>query len=78
MTHGVGPVHREVGSMGANSTPSRVFKGKKMPGHYGHETVTVQNLKVVRVDADRNLILVKGAIPGPKQSIVTIKSAAKA
>lgn len=78
MTHGVGPVHREVGSMGANSTPSRVFKGKKMPGHYGHETVTVQNLKVVRVDADRNLILVKGAIPGPKNSMVTIKSAAKA
>lgn len=78
MTHGVGPVHREVGSMGANSTPSRVFKGKKMPGHYGHEAVTVQNLKVVRVDADRNLILVKGAIPGPKKSIVTIKSAVKA
>ena len=78
MTHGVGPVHREVGSMGANSTPSRVLKGKKMPGHYGHETVTVQNLKVVRVDAERNLILVKGAIPGPKQSIVTIKSAVKA
>ena len=78
MTHGVGPVHREVGSMGANSTPSRVFKGKKMPGHYGHETVTVQNLKVVRVDADRNFILVRGAIPGPKNSIVTIKSAVKA
>ena len=78
MTHGVGPVHREVGSMGANSTPSRVFKGKKMPGHYGHETITVQNLKVVRVDADRNIILVKGSIPGPEQSIVTIKSAAKA
>ncbi len=78
MTHGVGPVHREVGSMGANSTPSRVFKGKKMPGHYGHEAVTVQNLRVVRVDADRNLILVKGAIPGPKKSVVTIKSAAKA
>lgn len=78
MTHGVGPVHREVGSMGANSTPSRVFKGKKMPGQYGHEAVTVQNLRVVRVDAERNLILVKGAIPGPKQSIVTIKSAVKA
>lgn len=78
MTHGVGPVHREVGSMGANSTPSRVFKGKKMPGHYGHEAVTVQNLRIVRVDADRNLILVKGAIPGPKKSIVTIKSAVKA
>ena len=78
MTHGVGPVHREVGSMGANSTPSRVLKGKKMPGHYGHEAVTVQNLKVVRVDADRNIILVKGSIPGPNESIVTIKSAAKA
>ena len=78
MTHGVGPVHREVGSMGANSTPSRVMKGKKMPGHYGHETVTVQNLKVVRVDADRNLLLIKGAIPGPKKAIVTIKSAVKA
>ena len=78
MTHGTGPVHREVGSMGANSTPSRVMKGKKMPGHYGHETVTVQNLKVVRVDADRNIILVKGSIPGPDQAIVTIKSAAKA
>ena len=77
MTHGVGPVHREVGSMGANSTPSRVFKGKKMPGQYGHEAVTIQNLKVVRVDADRNLILVKGAIPGPKKSLVTIKSAVK-
>lgn len=78
MTHGVGPVHREVGSMGANSTPSRVFKGKKMPGQYGNETVTVQNLKIVRVDADRNLILVKGAIPGPKKSMVTIRSAVKA
>lgn len=78
MTHGVGPVHREVGSMGANSTPSRVFKGKKMPGHYGAETVTVQNLKVVKVDAERNLILVKGAIPGAKSSMVTIKSAVKA
>ena len=78
MTHGVGPVHREVGSMGANSTPSRVFKGKKMPGQYGHEAVTVQNLRIVRVDAERNLILVKGAIPGPKQSIVTVKSAVKA
>ena len=78
MTHGVSLVHRSVGSMGANSTPSRVMKGKKMPGHYGHETVTVQNLKVVRVDADRNIILVKGSIPGPNESIVTIKSAAKA
>ena len=78
MTHGVGPVHREVGSMGANSNPSGVFKNKKMPGQYGHENVTVQNLSVVRVDIDRNLILIKGAIPGPNQSIVTIKSAKKA
>lgn len=78
MTHGVGPVHREVGSMGANSSPSRVFKNKKMPGHYGHENVTVQNLAVVRVDADRNILLVKGAIPGPNQSIVSIKTSVKA
>lgn len=78
MTHGVGPVHREVGSMGSRTTPGRVFKNKKMPGHYGHEAVTVQNLKIVRVDAERNLILIKGSIPGPKKSIVTIKSAAKA
>lgn len=78
MTHGVGPVHREVGSMGANSSPSRVFKNKKMPGQYGHESVTIQNLTVVRVDADRNLLLVKGAIPGQNQSIVTVKSAKKA
>ena len=78
MTHGVGPVHREVGSMGANSTPSRVFKNKKMPGQYGHENVTIQNLTVVRVDADRNLLLIKGAVPGPNQSIVTVKTAVKA
>ncbi len=78
MTHGVSLVHREVGSMGARSTPGKVFKNKKMPGHYGHEAVTVQNLKIVRVDADRNLILIKGSIPGPKKSIVTIKSAVKA
>ena len=77
-THGVGPVHRSVGSMGANSSPSRVFKGKKMAGRWGHETVTVQNLKVVKVDADRNVILVKGAIPGPKGSLVSVKSAVKA
>ena len=78
MTHGTGPVHREVGSMGANSSPSRVFKNKKMPGQYGHENVTIQNLTVVRVDADRNLILVKGAIPGPNQSIVAVKTSVKA
>ncbi|MDD4350790.1 MAG: 50S ribosomal protein L3 [Clostridia bacterium] len=78
MTHGTGPVHREVGSMGSNSTPSRVFKNKKMPGQYGNENVTVQNLSVVRVDGARNLILIKGAIPGPNKSIVLIKSAVKA
>ena len=77
MTHGVGPVHREVGSMGANSTPSRVFKNKKMPGQYGHERVTIQNLEIVKVDADRNVLLVKGCVPGPKGSIVTIKEAVK-
>ncbi|MBP3345389.1 MAG: 50S ribosomal protein L3 [Clostridia bacterium] len=77
MTHGVGPVHREVGSMGANSTPSRVFKNKHMPGHYGVERVTIQNLEVVKVDTDRNVILVKGCIPGPKGSIVTIREAKK-
>ncbi len=78
MTHGVGPVHREVGSMGANSTPSRVFKNKKMPGHYGSEAVTIQNLEVVKVDADRNILLIKGCVPGPKGSIVTIREAVKA
>ncbi len=77
-THGVGPVHREVGSMGANSTPSRVFKGKKMAGQYGHENVTVQNLEIVRVDTERNALLIKGAIPGPVKSIVTIKDSVKA
>ena len=76
-THGVGPVHREVGSMGANSTPSRVFKGKKMPGQYGHENVTIQNLEIVKVDVERNALLIKGAIPGPVNSIVTIKESVK-
>ena len=76
MSHGSG-YHRGVGSMGANSTPSRVLPGKKMPGQYGHEAVTVQNLTVVRVDAERNLLLVKGGIPGPKNSVVVVKSAVK-
>ena len=76
-THGVGPVHREVGSMSANSTPSRVFKQKKMPGQYGHERVTVQNLEVVRVDAARNALLIKGAVPGPKGSIVAVSDSVK-
>ena len=78
MTHGTGPVHREVGSLGANSTPSRVFKNHKMPGDWGDEKVTIQNLEVAKVDADRNLILIKGAIPGAKGSVVTICSAVKA
>ena len=69
--------HRRPGSMGACSFPGRVFKNKKLAGHMGSVTVTVQNLEVVRVDADKNLILVKGAIPGPKGSMVTIKEAVK-
>ena len=77
-THGVGPVHREPGSMGANSSPSRVFKHKKLAGQYGVENVTIQNLEVVRVDAQRKAILVKGAIPGPKGSVVTLKTSVKA
>ena len=78
MTHGTGPVHREVGSLSANSTPSRVFKNRKMPGQYGNEQVTIQNLKVVKVDEERNLILVKGSIPGSKDGLVSICSAVKA
>ena len=78
MTHGVGPVHREVGSMGANSSPSRVFKGKHMAGQYGHENVTVLNLEVVKVDKERNVILVKGAVPGPVKGIVTLRNSVKA
>jgi len=78
MTHGNGPVHRHVGSVGASSSNSRIFKGQKMPGHYGHEAVTIQNLQIVKVDAERNLLLVKGAVPGPKGSLLTIKSAVKA
>ncbi|HBJ97488.1 MAG TPA: 50S ribosomal protein L3 [Clostridiales bacterium] len=76
-THGVGPVHREVGSMGANSSPSRVFKNKHMPGQYGVERVTVQNLEVVKVDQERNLLLIKGAIPGAKGGIITVCESVK-
>lgn len=76
-THGVGPVHREPGSMGANSSPSRVFKQKHLAGQYGVEAVTIQNLEVVKVDAQRNAILIKGAIPGPKGSVVTICDSVK-
>lgn len=71
-THGSGPVHRHAGSMGACSSPSRIYKGKALPGHMGSEKVTVQNLEVVKIDAENNLIAVKGAIPGPKNGIVTI------
>ena len=78
MTHGTGPVHREVGSMGANSTPSRVFKNKHMAGHYGVERVTIQNLEIVKVDNERNILLVKGCVPGPKGSVITIREAKKA
>jgi len=76
-THGAGPVHRHLGAMSANTGPSRVFPGKKMPGHYGAEKVTVQNLKVVKVDTERNVLLVKGAVPGPKGGFVTVRSAVK-
>ena len=77
-THGVSPVHREVGSMGEISTPSRVFKGKNLPGHWGHESVTILNLEVVKVDKERNAILVKGAVPGPIKGIVTLRNSVKA
>ena len=76
-THGSGPVVRHQGSMGACSDPSRVFKGKKMAGHLGSERVTIQNLDVVKVDAENNLIAVKGAVPGSKGGIVVITNAVK-
>ena len=78
MTHGVGPVHRQAGSMGANSSPSRIFKNKKMAGQYGNEQVTVQNLKVVKIDSEKNLIAVKGAVPGAKNGIVFVRDSVKA
>lgn len=76
-THGVGPVHREVGSMGASTNMSRVAKGKKMAGQLGNEQVTIQNLDVVKVDPESNLIALKGAIPGPKGGIVIIADSVK-
>ena len=76
MAHG-SKFHRHQGSNGACSSPSRVFKGKGMPGHMGCVKVTVQNLEVVRVDAEKNLLLVKGAVPGPKKALVTIKETVK-
>ena len=77
MTHGGGPVHRHAGSMGSSSDPSRIFKGKNMPGQMGAEQVTVQNLDVVKVDADLNMIVLRGAVPGPKGGLVYIKSTVK-
>ena len=77
MAHG-SKFHRHQGSNGACSSPSKVFKGKGMPGQMGHVKVTVQNLEVVKVDAENNLLLVKGAVPGPKKSLVTIKETVKA
>ena len=77
-THGTGPIHRQVGSMGANSTPSRVFKNKKMAGQYGNEKLTVLNLEVVKIDAEKNLIAIKGAVPGARGGIVVIRNSVKA
>lgn len=76
-THG-SMYHRRVGSMSANTSPARVFKGKKLPGHMGVDKVTVQNLDVVKVDAERNLLLVKGAVPGPKGGLLVIRETVKA
>ena len=77
MTHG-SHYHRGPGSMGACSDPSRVFKGKKLPGHYGVDKVTIQNLDLVKIDTERNLLLVKGSIPGPKGGLVVVRNAVKA
>ena len=77
-THGTGPVARQAGSMGACSSPSRIYKGKGMAGHMGAERVTVQNLEVVKIDAENNLIAIKGAVPGPKGGIVYIVDSVKA
>ena len=77
MTHG-SKFHRHAGSNGAASDPSKVFKGKKMPGQMGNKRITIQNLEVVRVDAENNLLLIKGSVPGPKKSLVTIKEAVNA
>ncbi|MBQ7604581.1 MAG: 50S ribosomal protein L3 [Clostridia bacterium] len=77
MTHGTGPVHRQPGSMGANSDPSRIFKNKIMPGQYGNEQVTVLNLTVAKVDAEKNIIAVKGALPGARGGILFIRDSVK-
>lgn len=77
MAHG-SKYHRGVGSMSSTTTPGRVKKGKKMPGHMGHEKITIQNLKIMRIDADKNLLFVKGSVPGPKNSLIFIKNSVKA
>jgi len=77
MKHG-SKFHRHAGSNGACSSPSKVFKGKHMPGHMGAKRITIQNLEIVRVDVENNLLLIKGAVPGPKKSLVTIKETVKA
>ena len=77
MAHG-SKYHRGLGSMSANSDPSRVFKNKHMPGHYGVERVTIQNLEIVKVDAERNLLLIKGAVPGPNGGLLEVRNACKA
>ena len=77
-THGSGPVHRHAGSNGPCSSPSRVFKGKRLPGHMGSQRVTVQNLDIVKVDAENNLIAIRGAVPGPKNGFVYITDSVKA
>ena len=77
MSHGGGPVHRHSGSMGSSTDPSRIFKGKNMPGHMGVEQVTVQNLDVVKVDPELNMLVIRGAVPGPKGGLVYVKSTAK-
>ena len=76
MAHG-SKYHRGVGSLSANSDPSRVFKNKHMPGHYGVERVTIQNLEIVKVDAERNLLLIKGAVPGPNGGLLEVRNACK-
>ena len=78
MTHGNGPVHRHIGSVGMNSTPSRIQKNKHMPGQYGNVKSTVLNLEVVKIDAEKNLIAVKGAVPGSRGNIVFIRDSVKA
>ena len=78
MTHGTGPIHRQCGSMGPISDPSRVYKNKKMAGQYGNEQVTILNLVAVKIDAEKNLIAVKGAVPGAKGGIVFIRDSVKA